>query len=175
MSNHKIEFEVNYQKALEAILFILTKKDSVNLYNLLKIIFEADKTHLNEHGRPVTGDTYIKMEFGTVPSVIYDILKGSPIVLAALEMDSYPFKLEGYHVRAIRPPNLDCLSESDIDALEKGILKYMDLTFSEVKSENHQEKSWVDSDMNRPIDFELIIENKDVLDALKDSPLKLVI
>lgn len=49
----------------------------VNKYNLMKIIFAADKYHLNKYGRSVTGDYYINMEYGTVPSNIKNIIDGN--------------------------------------------------------------------------------------------------
>ena len=173
---HRIEFELNYAKAIEALLYVLSKRKTLNLYNAIKIIFEADKVHLNLHGRPVTGDTYIKMEYGTVPSSIYDMIKGDPAGLAALELKAYPFKVEdAYYLKALRKPDLDVLSESDIEALDKGIKKYLNLTFSQVKDVNHSEKCWIDSELNQPIDFALIIENKKVLEDLESTPLRLVV
>ncbi len=176
---HRIEFEINYDKAIEAVLYVLAKSKSkapVNLYTVLKIIFEADKTHLKLHGRPVTGDTYIKMEHGTVPSSIYDMIKGDPAGLAELGIKMYPFeKVDGYYLKAKRKPNLDCFSESDLEALEQGIKKYLHLSFSQVKAKNHEEKCWIESEMNQPIDFALLIEDQEMLETLQNSPLRLVV
>src|SRR5207245_2507280 len=127
MSSRRIDFQVNYSKALEAVLYVLKQRRAVDLYATLKIIFEADKIHLNEHGRPVTGDRYIKMEYGTVPSFIYDMFKNDPLGLSALNIDKYPFRQVGHRLVAERAPDLDQLSESDIEALDRGIQKYVDL------------------------------------------------
>lgn len=173
---HKIEFEINYAKTIEAILYVLSKGSAVNMYNVLKIMFEADKTHLNLHGRPVTGDSYVKMEHGTVPSNIFDMFKGDPTALAELEIEEFPFeKIGQYTLKAKRGPNLDYLSESDVEAINAGIDKYFGRKFGEVKDINHSEKCWIESEMNQRIEFELIIENEDVLKSLKESPLRLVV
>lgn len=171
----KIEFEINYHKALEAVLYVLTKRQSVNLYNILKIIFEADKVHLNQHGRPVTGDLYFKMRHGTVPSFVYDMFKGDPMGLAALDIEEYPFVRHGYQITATRAPNLDYLSESDLECLEQGIQKYLLLSFRDVEKLNHLEKCWKESEIDRPIDFELIIENEKIKKDLAETPFKLVV
>jgi uncharacterized phage-associated protein len=47
------------------------------LSNLSKVMFFADRSHLRQYGRPVTGDLYIAMANGPVPSRIYDMVKGN--------------------------------------------------------------------------------------------------
>lgn len=173
---HKIEFQLNYAKAVEAVLYVLSKQKSVNMYNVLKVIFEADKRHLNAHGRPVTGDTYIKMEYGTVPSAIYDMFKDDPSFLAALNLETYPFVRQNFHLSATRNPNLDYLSKSDIDSLDQGIDAYpLNMPFGEVKDKNHLERCWIESEMKSRIDFVLMIENQEVRKMLEGNPLRLVV
>ena len=38
-------------------------------------MYLADKKHLHEWGRTITGDKYVKMEHGVTPSATYDMLK----------------------------------------------------------------------------------------------------
>lgn len=173
----KIEFKVNEKKALEAMLYIAEKLQSrINIYNLLKMIFEADKYHLNLHARPVTGDVYIKMQYGTVPSVIYDFIKQDPLALSSLNIEEYPFRIDGHFLVSQRSPDLSCFSASDLEALNHGFTSYNSLDFKEVETKNHQEQCWLSSDLNRPIEFEKMIENKEVLDYLQQiSPFSIVV
>lgn len=72
-------FKFNEEKALSAILYI-TKKlmeggIKVGLHKVFKIFYFADQKHLSRYGRPITGDHYIAMEHGPVPSRIYDMVK----------------------------------------------------------------------------------------------------
>lgn len=175
MEKGSIQFQLDERKALEAMLYILSKQPAVNIYNLVKAMFEADKTHLNQHGRPVTGDVYFKMEHGTVPSAIYDMIKGNLFKLADLELEKYPFTIEGHDIKASRAPDMGYLSKSDIAALDEGIKKYLHLPFGKVKEINHQEKCWLDGTMNAPISFESMIENPKILDQLKKNGLKRVV
>jgi hypothetical protein len=172
---NKIEFEINYAKALESILYILSKRPSIKVLNLLQSIYAADKYHLNTHCRPVTGDTYFKTDKGLIPSAIYDMVKDDPLSLSALEIDKYPFTRLGQDLRATRSANVYYLSKSDIEALDHGMKEYLDLSFSQVKMKNQRERCWLESEINKPIDFELIIENKEILDELKSIPFRLVV
>ncbi|MGK5087864.1 Panacea domain-containing protein [Bdellovibrionota bacterium FG-2] len=171
----KIKFEVNPAKALESFLYVLSKKPGANLYNVLKSLFAADKDHLNRHGRPVTGDTYMRMELGTVPSFIYDLVKGELLALMELGTSDLPFERRGYDLSAKRPPNLSLLSKSDIQSLDLGIAEYLNLSFEQVKKKNHQERCWVETGMNQRIDFELMIDDENMLAEIRSIPLKQVI
>ncbi|MEQ1715723.1 MAG: Panacea domain-containing protein, partial [Hyphomicrobium sp.] len=68
-------FRINWAKVVEAIDFVATLKPGVTQYYIGKILFFADREHLLDYGRPITGDRYVAMEHGPVPSAIRDILK----------------------------------------------------------------------------------------------------
>lgn len=177
-TEHKIRFDLNPRKTLEAVLYILSKRKSVNLYNVLKIIYEADKFHLNQIGRPVTGDRIFKMEYGTVPSFVKNIVDMDYGSLLRLGLDSYPFTRVNYDLSKLRDPDMSFFSKSDIRALDHGIAEYIDLSFTEVKNKNHLEKSWLNGEMNRPIPFEDMITNEEIKEYLLDlseSSLRVVV
>lgn len=172
VQNNKISFEFNSKKALEAVLYALSLRPSLNFYNLLKVIYEADKTHLNEYGRPITGDIYKAMPKGTVPSNIYDMLKVARSGLSN-EVD-----VVEHICSKKREPNLDVLSESDLESIKNGVEKYGHLSFQEVYTTNHKEKAWINSQQNAEIPFESMIEDEEVLKDLinaRECGLKLVI
>lgn len=169
-----IRFNINYQKSIEVVLYIIQKLGgSVNQYNLMKILFEADKYHLNHYGRPVTGDTYIAMEYGTVPSVIKDYVDGSHWLLGFIDKEEYPFNLDGkWNVVSKELPNMNFLSESDKEAIEEGIKRYSNLSFKEVCQLNHQESAWLKArkdNLNGIIPFEYMIDDMDILADLQNN------
>ncbi len=175
----KISFEINTEKTLEAILYVAQKLGGkVNQYNLMKIFFEADKYHLNKYARPVTGDIYIAMAYGTVPSSIKDFTDGSELALASMGIEEYPFLRNGHFVKMKRDPRMDFLSESDVEALDIGISQYGNLTFRQVNDKNHKEKAWIETYHSRPnqvISFEDIIDDKDILQYLSENSYSIVI
>lgn len=130
----KIIFNMNPQKAVEAVLWIIKNGES-NMYNIWKILFTAEKYHLNKYGRPITGDKYMAMEYGTVPSWLYDTAK--------LRKQGVGFYKDANSLFAEREPLLDYLSKSDISALKYGLKEYSGLSFAEVRDKNHKEPAWI--------------------------------
>jgi len=150
-----IRFNMNTQKAIETILWIIQNGES-NMYNIWKILFSAEKYHLNKYGRPITGDTYIAMEFGTVPSWLYDAAK--------IKHPGLGFIRNVNFLSAERLPITDYFSVTDLEALSFGLNEYAGLDFNSVKNKNHEEPAWKKNYINRgnnesaPIPFEDIIE-----------------
>lgn len=182
---NKIKFEINYRKTIAAILYVISKMSGkINKYNLMKVMFCADKYHLNSYARPITGDVYIKMQYGTVPSAILNMIDGkdSDYYLNELKMDNYPFRIEigekNSKIKLVKSeilPNMDLLSESDIEALDEAIKEYGTLSFDEVKEKNHKEKCWNLPEMNTYISFDLMIENEEIKSYLKENSKNIVI
>ncbi|MCQ2562005.1 MAG: SocA family protein [Alphaproteobacteria bacterium] len=135
------------------------------MYNIWKILFSAEKYHLNKYGRPITGDRYIAMEYGTVPSWLYDASK--------IKRQGLGFYRDNNSLLAERVPVMDYFSETDLEALQHGVAEYAGLDFIAVRDKNHQEPCWKknyamrgDSD-SAPIPFEDIIEEDWLREDLK--------
>jgi uncharacterized phage-associated protein len=73
--NYDYPFEFNLDKGIEAILYIAQKVDDPTFHRISKIMYFADRKHLEKYGRFICGDSYVAMKHGPVPSEIYDILK----------------------------------------------------------------------------------------------------
>lgn len=66
----------NLDKAINSIIYIIQKLGSkMDMHKLYKILYFADQKHLSDYGRSITGDVYIAMQYGPVPSSVDDILK----------------------------------------------------------------------------------------------------
>jgi len=151
-----IRFNMNTQKAVEVVLWVIQRGEG-NIYNIMKILYTAEKYHLNTYGRPITGDKYIAMEHGTVPSWIYDATKlKEPLGFAKIDNT----------LTAQREPDLDYFSGSDVEALEIGFNEYAGKSFSEVREKNHKDIAWRNAYENRgnsdaaDIRFEDMIEEE---------------
>lgn len=110
-----------------------------DLHTSFRVCHFADKRHLNEHDRPVFGAIYRAMKCGPVPLEIYDMMRGSPLYLAELDADRYPWALHGYYLR-IRDdddPDMSVLPKSDMEALEYGYRQARSMTFNERTAATH--------------------------------------
>ena len=177
----EIGFVFNGEKSIHVILYIIQQcKGKINQYNLLKVIFEADKYHLNKHGIPVTGDIYRNMSFGTVPVAIYNTIKGKKSPKKDLEemgMKRLPYKYnkDTHMLTSSVPPDHDHFIETDVEALDHSIRKYGTMNIEELRQENHKERCWLETERRDLVPFELMIENKQVLDALNEDPYGIVV
>lgn len=71
-----IRFQFDETKAVETLAYIATRWPRVTAFYASKILFFAEKLHLNRYGRPIVADTFIAMANGPVPSTIYDFIEG---------------------------------------------------------------------------------------------------
>lgn len=137
-------------KALEVILYVSSKVEW--MYHVGKIIYFANRYHLEDYGRFVVNDEIIAMKNGPVLSSIYDMIK-----LARSGKNSYKqFKNQDEILHSLlyikgnspieldrlipkRPANLEYLSQSDITALDCAIEKIKDLSFTELEAFSHDD------------------------------------
>ena len=63
------------QKSIQAILYVANRLNRKDFHKIFKILYFADRNHLSDYGRTITGDFYVAMDDGPVPSKIYDIFK----------------------------------------------------------------------------------------------------
>jgi len=168
-----LQFRFNPRKAIEAILWVATRRpEGVDYYKILKTLLDADVYHLNTYGRILTGDQYVAMAHGPVPDYAYQIIKGE--LLAVHDLGEIPFSVgDKSMVCPKRPPEMDQLSESDVEALEHGWMRCKDLSFNELHAlyADHPayKKVWehksTGSDLINIADF---LEDKTSLEELKE-------
>lgn len=134
-----IRFRFSAEKAKAAILVMLERPGRHDLHELLKACYFADVRHLNQYMRPVFGAVYRAMKFGPVPLEIYGMLKSEPLWLAELNLNSFPWVLDGFHVRksSNECADTEVLSKSDMDALLYGHGLSSQMSFSNRTAATH--------------------------------------
>jgi len=156
------------EKAIEVLLYVARK--SPNIYNILKVIYFADKEHLAHYGRLLYGDNYLAMSHGPVPSGAYDVIKyarGDTGLSESLSFDP-EFLVKGYHVFPCRNADIEALSESELECLDLAIAKYGDLSFHVLKTLSHQEVAYQTADENDAMPVETIIKSLPDSETLLD-------
>ena len=149
-----VEFKFQQDKALAAIELLAEKGISdLSKGKIAKLLFFADKKHLVQYGRTITGDWYAALPHGPIPSQIDNLLDAleagneqHPGVVAMKNL----FMLD----KTFRYPRIkknpfvavgsmrDCLSQSDIENLEACATQLGRLTFSELRAISHDQPAY---------------------------------
>lgn len=130
---------------IHAIIFVANKlieKDiKADIYKVLKIIYFAEKEHLKILGRPICDDIFLAMKDGPVPSKMYDIIKSSrgDGIYSIEGLEKYFYIAPPFYIMPNITADINKLSQSNIEALEKSINENMNLSFSELKTKSHDE------------------------------------
>jgi len=146
-------------KAIEAILYVAGESPQQDIHTVLKVLFFADKHHLTRYGRLITGDSYVAMRPGPVPSGAHDIVKyargDGRFFECAPAVEA--FGIENDTIVPLREADTDYLSESDLECLGEAIEQYGHLPFGELERLSHQELAYQESDPNDLISFEAFV------------------
>lgn len=150
-----------------AVLYILYKADgTLDKYRIYKALYFANKEHLNRYGRVITSDTFFALPFGPVPTKLADVFESMRHINTLCRADE---ELFNPIIASIKPcefdadnyfttnelPDLDELSESDIECLNIGLNKCLGRGFGEIKKESH-DNAWqkaFDKPNNKSIDI----------------------
>jgi uncharacterized phage-associated protein len=151
-----IRFNFDKDKSISSVLFILNKLGKTDFHKVCKILYFADQKHLTQYGNPITGDIYIAMKNGPVPSNVYDILKAIrnnfSFNLNTAELNSL-FEVHGNHdVTARVNANLDFLSESDVECILGALEENKNLSFTEL-TDKSQDGAWNKASRDNEISF----------------------
>lgn len=157
-------FKFDWEKAIQAIDYIASLRPGMTQYYIGKIMFFADREHLVDYGRPITGDRYVAMEHGPVPSAIRDLLKtdsGYPDQILDELFARVEIKADGnkQHVFSKNAGEFPRLSGSDKEYLKTSLQKYGNMSFTQLKRISHKdpayEAAWEKSGAANEIDIEL--------------------
>ena len=99
-------------------------------------MYFADRNHIAEWGCPITGDIYIAMDAGPVPSRIYDmfkIVRGDAYSQDTEGLGEF-FGVEGWmYIVPKREVDKNKLSPSDIASLQSALDTYGNMTYDEIR------------------------------------------
>lgn len=149
-------------KALEAILFIAKQLPNPTYHSISKMFYLSDKLHLQEYGRLICGDRYIAMEYGPVPSAIYDMMKVAATE-KSIDVDWDEIIREAMSVKhgreiiAKRNGELDMLAESEVECIKQTIVQYGNKSFGELTDITH-DSAWNATDDNQTIPLDAIVK-----------------
>lgn len=161
------QFEFRPEKAL-AVAAYLASRTGETMYTILKMVYLADRCHLERYGRPITGDDFIAMKQGACPSKIYDsmkVLRGEarknylPESEKYLEVDS-----ETHDVAVKDMPSMEVLSASDLECLDEVVSIHKRLGRWVIHKMSH-DAAWEKTNRNATMSV------ADIAKSLKDGDL----
>lgn len=165
-------FNVDKDKILNAALLILNKLGQADYHKIFKILYFAEQQHIKNYGQPLTGDAYLAMPYGPVPSFLYDIFKASENQSSpfgeALEL-SKAFSVTRSenipYVKANKEADTDELSETNIEAILASINENQGLTFKEITNKSH-DSAWSNAEKSADTEMSYL----DIAKSVKASP-----
>lgn len=131
-----------WNKIIEAVLYILTKTGGIDYYHVFKILYFAEREHLRKWGNGITSDDYVALPYGPVPSHLYDAIKKNKW----RDQGFYKSLFDAMEFAGEDAPNvliakknvdMDWLSKSDVECLDASINENANLTFNQLKSKSH--------------------------------------
>jgi hypothetical protein len=112
------------------------------------------------------------MASGPVPSRVYDLLKGNldffgdpAAIVEAIRVDRND---RWARIYAGRTPNLDVLSETDIEILSAAIEFCRGKSFGELSELTHQEPAWAQAPANGEMNPELLV-GEDMREEVREA------
>ncbi|MEK8019849.1 MAG: Panacea domain-containing protein [Candidatus Parabeggiatoa sp.] len=170
----KYPFTFDEEQAIEAIVYIAQNVKEPTFHRISKVMYFADKAHLEQYGRFISGDSYVAMKHGPVPISSYEILKSvrGDGKTSCLAQAKNAFCVQNkYLVKPLRQADCDYLSDSDLECLDKAIKEYGALSFQELTELSH-DSAWHNADENDCIELEQIVfmfaNAKPLLEHLKN-------
>ena len=132
------------KKMVEMVLYILNRTGGTDFYHVFKILYFAELKHLAKWGRNITPDTFCALDYGPVPSGLYDAVKDQDIPHSELATQlkgatSFAGADAPYVMLANREADTRYLSKSEKDVLDSSIDENANLTFRQLMVKSHDE------------------------------------
>jgi hypothetical protein len=176
-----MKFSFSQDKAVAALALIAREHPGFSPLFVSKVLFFAEKWHLNRYGRPIVADTYIAMPRGPVPSTIKDFIDANWDWVdkpenfdAVVEFRRERGLLRLYPAGGDAQPDLSALSQTDIDCLAEAVAYCKDKTADDLSHITHLDPAWRDAELNREMDYELFIDpnnphREEITEAARES------
>ncbi len=175
MASCAINFKYDVEKFVNAVTYFASKElPGLDKLKISKLLYFADKIHLQKYGRPITGDDYGAWPYGPVPTASYGILgeainnqadyfgrEDADVELFLEYLDikksnrTYPL------FKAKKEPYLEVFSESELETLEEVVSLYGALSGPQLIDKTHMEKAWLKARKQglRHMDYRLFLED----------------
>ena len=132
---NNIGFDIQKKIQASAVLAQL-EGGRIDRIRLLKLLYLADRDSLAERGTPIVGGRVAALDNGPLHCDVYDAIKGESSEWGQV------FRNEGHSVVLRQSPEMECLSESDIDRLSSVFERYKEVDTWELVEKTHELSEW---------------------------------
>ena len=160
------------------VLYVANRLRYPTFHSVSKVLYFADREHLSRYGSLLSGDSYVAMRHGPMPSAIYNLLKAAggpqePLIPPQFyELVGQALRVDGKHrVGPLRQANPALLSKSRRESLNASIKTNGRLSFERLTVKSH-DAAWKSVDENDLIDIKAVARTlpnaKEVLAYLEE-------
>ena len=151
-------------KIIQALAYLANYQPEKMLDNMkaYKLLWLADRYHLRQTGRTITGDVYYAMPYGIVPSDAKCLLENEKTKLKESKRYKNKYLLldaNKHQYKAVSEPDLQMFSDSDQEALDKVLEQYNDLDALQLSELSHKFPEWTN--------YKKLLENKETKNSYK--------
>lgn len=166
-----LSWRTNTEKALVTVQKIVAITGPIDPLDIAKIIYIAEKHHINDWGRPVYGETYFSYPSGPIPLTINNMINDSYQFYTNKDeiLKVFSFKNNKIKINLDVKPRFDCYSVSDHIAIENSIMLCMLGDTSNIDG-FYRDAGWSRTPMGCVMDGESMIDdNTTERDAIIDE------
>ena len=135
------------RKIIQALTYLGGKEPNKVMDNMkaFKLLWLADRYHLRQTGRTITGDAYYAMPYGIVPSDAKCILDNAKTKLRDLKgyKEKYIANKGAHEFMALTDADLQVFSDSDQDALDKVYAAFGTMDAMQLSDLSHRFPEWI--------------------------------
>ena len=149
---------INEKKYKNAVLFFAKKIQNGTLGKLKikKLLYYLDFDFFEKYGKSVTGDEYLRFEYGPVPRMAEKILKQ----MEGKEIKTTRRKIkkglnDQQHIEPLKDFDLSVFSKEELVMLDEIANKWEKFTGTEMKMATHGEAPWISTEPDAVIDYNL--------------------
>ncbi|MBD2427910.1 Panacea domain-containing protein [Phormidium sp. FACHB-1136] len=132
----EIHFRFDPEKTVEATAFLLKLHgEPINSFDLLKMLYMADRIALQTMDQPITGDQYISTDCGPVLSTVYYLIQGKSLDEISPTWEKFIAPCDDKRIYLVDDPGVGNLCDE-----EEGILK--DVYYNFIQSDSCHRLEW---------------------------------
>ncbi|MCY4106343.1 MAG: Panacea domain-containing protein [Chloroflexi bacterium] len=129
-------FAFQREEAIELILYLAWRLKEPTVMQICKLMYFADKQHLNFWGQFLCGNDYVAMEHGPVPIDIYELLDETR------QAGNDDFEVGERVIRPLRAVDMKKISEAAQQTLDWVLREYGEIPIGKLRDISHEETAW---------------------------------